>query len=283
MAQNKIFNYEPLTITSGHLTIAGAGDDSTLFMPTNAGDTFLISLPTPGAYVTGVSLRDFRIYRNDNINGGVALHYIGVHQSSAQNIRITGAYGGVWCESCITSTWNNVNVVGDNTAIGAFGYMFSRAAYTGAATNSEVFVSNFDVRALHAPSMTFPIYVENADGIFFSGGHMGFSSAAAVTIQPAANDPLDNLYFSGCEFDNAPQGVYIAAPAGYTANFGQFVFAGSAATNNKVAGFYIDPSASMLNGVQATGMQFVNQGGLSTSIGGGVNIQFGTVQTLKGH
>jgi hypothetical protein len=263
----------PITITSGHLTIAGAGDDSTVFMPTNAGDTFRVALSTPGPYVSGVTLRDFRVYRTDNPSVGVALHYVGVHQSTAQNIRITGTYGGVWCETCITSSFHNVNVIGDNTSAGSFGYMFTRASYTGATNNSEVFVSQTDVRALHAPNLTYPLYVENADGIWFTGGHFGFSSGPALSLIPQdATSQLTGIHCDGCEFDTATDGIYIAQPSGFSSFLGSFQFSGSAAILMSGYGIHIDASATSLKGLTADGFFFNHDVAGSTLLGAGTGV-----------
>lgn len=260
----------PIT-NPGNVTVSGAGDNATVFFPTHNGDVFLVTAPNE-ANVFGAAFRNFRIYRTDNPTAGAGLHYINAHLGTAENVRITGPFIGVWCESCVTSSFANVNVVGDNTTPSSVGYMFSRAA--NGINNSEVFVTSADVRAQNAPNLGYAIYVSNADGIWFSG-HFGFSSVASMALIPQSpTDQLTGIHCSSCEFDTSTYGLYVGGAGGHTAPFGNVQLGASAAILMSSYGVFIDPSATNFKGLLAPGFLFNQNHGGTVYQGAGTGISF---------
>jgi hypothetical protein len=265
----------PITITQNGTVVQTAGKDSTILFPSQDGDVFTISLPTPASYLDGVQFNGgLRIYTTANPTSGAAFHLIGVQFAVINDALVTGTYGGVWCQSCLNANIN-VDVIGNNSTEGSFGYLFDNEGYAEAPDNSEIWVRSDD-RGQSNMGLTYPVFVRNSDGITFTG-HFGFSSGPAITLMPASNTThLTGIEVQGA-VDTAPIGVYIAAPASMSAQFGAINLSRMTAILTPQASVYVDPSANNLSILNMLGME-LNGGAASPIIYVGSRITYSLVQ-----
>ena len=268
----------PLTITSGDITIEGAGANTTVFLPTQNDDVFYAALPTPAASIFGINFRGFRIYRADNPTAGAGIHYIGANQSQVLDVRMGGEFYGIWCETCAHVHVTDFEFIGNNSTSGSAGLVFTKAAYAGAGDNYEDFLTNINVRGQTSHTgISYPLYIADADGVTLANCHLGMAAGPAVYLHAQNADPIDNVAVP-CVLDSSQYGVYIDQAGGYTGNFGELDFRGAQAYDATNDGFYVDSTATSLDTVFASNFRFLKNAKRGLNLNAGKRYQFAASQ-----
>ena len=263
-----------IAITSGYVTIQGAGYFATLLMPAgDYGDVFYVAKATPAPYIFGVNFANLRIYITANPTHGAGIHFNQANSSTITHVQVDGMFGAYDIKSSANLFFDAANSVGNNSNAGSYGYRFHRANNE-AVNPSEDFVENVNVRGLSGQSISYALIVNASDGIQFSNFHFGWSSGAAVLLQPQfPNDVIFGLYFGNGVLDNSRYDVYATSIPGYTGSMRLWNFTGTVFETASLDGFYADAPA--LSDVIAIGDHFTLCGRHGVNISAGTRFKFG--------
>jgi hypothetical protein len=263
-----------IAIASDYVTIQGAGYFATLLMPAgDYGDVFYVAKATPAPFIFGVNFANLRIYMTANPTHGAGIHFNQANSSTITHVQVDGMFGAYDIESSVNLFFDGANSVGNNSNSGSYGYRFHRANNQ-AVNPSEDFVENVNVRGLSGQSISYALIVNDSDGIQFSNFHFGWSSGAAVLLQPQfPNDVIFGMYFGNGVFDNSRYDVYATSIPGYTGSMRLWNFTGTVFETASLDGFYADSPA--LSDVIAIGDHFTLCGRHGVNISAGTRFKFG--------
>ncbi len=263
-----------IAIDRGEVTIEGAGYFETTFLPSgDYGDVFYVAKPRPEPYIFGVNFADFRIFDPSNPTHGAGIHFNQANSSTVTRVKVDGAYGAYDVASSIHLFFEAANSVGNNSNKGSYGYRFHRA--TSAAPNPSVdLITNSDVGGQGGQSIGYALIINDSDGIQFSNFHFGWSSEAAVLLQPEYdNDVIYGVFFGTGVFDNSRYDIFATARAGFTGAMSLWTFTGVLFETATLDAFYAD--APQLSNVTAIGSLFVLNGHSALNISAGSRFRFG--------
>jgi hypothetical protein len=262
-----------IAITSDDVTIQGAGYFATVLVPAgDYGDVFYVAKAKPAPFLFGANFANLRIYTTANPTHGAGIHFNQANSSTITHVQVDGMFGAYDIESSLHLFFDGANSVGNNSNAGSYGYRFHR--FTGKSVNpSENFVENVNVRGLSGQSISYALIINDSDGVQFSNFHFGWSSGAAVLLQPQySNDVIFGIVFGNGGFDNSRYDVYATDIPGYTGSMRLWSFAGTIFETASVDGFYADTPA--LSDVIAVGDQFTLCGRHGINIGAGSRFKF---------
>ena len=263
-----------IAIASDYVTIQGAGYFATLLVPAgDYGDVFYVAKAKPAPFIFGVNFANLRIYMTANPTHGAGIHFNQAHSSTITHVQVDGMFGAYDIESSVNLFFDGANSVGNNSNSGSYGYRFHRAN-TEAVNPSEDFVENVNVRGLSGQSISYALIVNDSDGIQFSNFHFGWSSGAAVLLQPQfPSDVIFGMYFGNGVFDNSRYDVYATSIPGYTGSMRLWNFTGTVFETASLDGFYADAPA--LSDVIAIGDHFTLCGRHGVNVSAGTRFKFG--------
>lgn len=214
----------PLTITSNNIHLAGAGTSA----------TFVYAFQTSGNFISYTGLAGGGI-REMTIIGGAQNQTSGalVYLSECANMRFLNVdilqyFGCLHLESVTDSLFTSVTLRSDNnfTSIMTGSYLLKVSRSATGYIPSEIHFTNVDWRGQRASGSSFLDYgviLNSVDGLWISGGHIGFCQTAAILIQPQdATAQCTAFNTTNTYLDSVPngRGVYIKEPVRYSGDQG---------------------------------------------------------------
>lgn len=211
-----------LTITTSNTALLGeAARVTTIRHSGNYGDTISFSSASPLTNRIGaITIKDLRFFVDNGATlptNGAHLHFVRPQNVELHNLHLSDHFGGLLFEGGAEVYISDLKVFSGqyygSVQAGSYLMKFSPAATSGSNEFvSEYFISNFNVKANGAAYIADGIVIEASDGIWFSNGHVGFTDAASLRVQPVnATDSLNGVNFSNVHFDgnfNTERGVF---------------------------------------------------------------------------
>lgn len=218
-----------LTITGNNIHLAGAGTSATFLYGFQASGNFLSYAGTVSTPISGGGIREMTIIGGAQNQASGALVYF----SNCNGIRCLDAdireyFGCLHLESVTDSLFTSVTLRSDNnfTSLKTGSYLLKVSRATGGAISSEIHFTGIDWRGQRAAGsnyLDYGVILNCVDGIWFTGGHIGFCQSAGILIQPqSTTETVVAVNTTNTYIDSIPngRGVHIVEIAGYTGNQG---------------------------------------------------------------
>lgn len=258
-------------------SVVGGGINTTTIL-TNGGGGFEWTTATSQSNGGHCTIRDFRMFQNDNATSGSQILLNNVDFCTLNNLQLGGGFISLDIASSVAITITNFIIEGHNNTSGSMGMRIHRTN-SGASNASEIEMTNFDIRADASGTLTYGMRVSDSDGLYVGNGHIGFGASAGILIQAEnTTDQLDGILFANTNVDTTSVGpeVDIETQAGQTGADGGNGFVGGSIANATAAGVLMNDSNAQ--NWTFTGVQFNSNGthGIDIEAGTGIVIVGGS-------
>ena len=240
---------------------------------------------TEGAFVTWTivpgfangghgSMSDIRLYGTDNPTSGAQVLLDRVNGFDLSNVWLGGGFVSLDLASATGVHGTNVTIEGDNRTPGSILMRVHRANEKAGHSSENDFV-NINLRGASGRTVTNSLVVNDSDGLWLNGGHIGFAVAEAFLLHPEyTSDAIDNIHSIGVDYDTAGYGVRFTPLAGWHGIAGNDYFLGGLAELMDNDGLRVDDSGVV--GLVLDGFSTLRNGGY------GINIVAGQHVTING-
>lgn len=271
-----------IVINCSGVSLVGAGMGATTILPSGTGNVFHF-VPSSGPNILRNGMSGMLIYRQDNPTSGASLVLEKTNTFVLYNVEIDGGFTNLDCVSCAGTLAPNLRLGGNNSTTGSALARIRRGDnLTGSVNPSENFFSNANWRSQNTGGYTNALVINDTDGFDLVGGHIGFTSGAAVLVTPGSNasgagtnsDFVAGIRILGATFDTSQSCVDFEPLASYTGSNGLHVIEGSNCELMTGDGYKFNDSS--VNNVSVSGGQVL------TVQNNGFNIAAGTLISLNG-
>ena len=261
-----------VTVTCNHVLFQGASYGGTNILSTGTGDVFFISGSGTGWTTSDISFDSISGFRTDNVASGVFIHYKHNQESRITNVKAKGWFGDIQFESVGNVMVSNVFFGGGNTTPGSF-IMKADRALSADFNNSTIQCVNCTITgSTPNAGYTNALVINNSDGIWFSGGHIGFTSGAALLAKPGfVSDAIDNVHFSNVDFDSSGNCMDFETITSFTGAYNSIDIKGGTCELSTGDGVVLN--ATSLTGFHYTDFHDILNGGRGALINSGANIE----------
>lgn len=203
----------------------GVGDGSLILHSGDYGYTMIVERTDLDGFLSNISITRLRFFVDSSAPFPTNGAHLWMNKSAGvlQHLTISEMFSGLRLTASVNTYVDNILINGGQFSAGvpqAGSYLMLVDGTTVAGTLascSEVFVSNFNMRS-QPGVMENGIVVRAVDGLWFSNGHVGFTSNACCAILPNDNaQGIQSLHFSNVYFDgnfNSTYGVLYDDQAG---------------------------------------------------------------------
>ena len=200
------------TITRSGISIYGDGPRQSKILQSTNSNTFTLSSTTPATTrLSDFTLENIGIVQSNSApTSGVALTLIRVDRSYFSNIDIRNVFSAISILGGADIHFSNMTITSAFTwSALAVGSTLLNITYDSYANEvpGELFFDNFNIKGYSSYNgpcyLNYCVVIHCGDGVFFTGGHLGFSYYAPIFITPLAvsGKNIQNIEFSNVYAD----------------------------------------------------------------------------------
>lgn len=269
------------TITRSSVSLTGDGPRLSYIYPAAAVNALAFSSTTPTTarisdiYISGLGV-DYGAVTAPA--AGIALVMTRADRVYVDTFDVRNAFAGVAIQGGADQHYSNITIAGATSwsAVQSGSYSVRLSHLSGTTeVPSEIFFDNFNFKGyMSAYGATayqaHCIIAECFDGIFMANGHVGFSSSAALFVNPQNNSALscynlqcDNVYFDG-NGGGLSSGYMVWISGSSTPNVAELSF--DNCTFRNWAGTALWTDAASLRDLRISGCSFTDNGRLAAGV-----------------